>query len=86
MARTRHLHQRMNQRGITERMLQIVRDFGVPNGDKQVLDKGHIDLLVQKMDQLRKDLLKVRDKGGLVLVEDAGCDITAYRVDSFRRS
>lgn len=85
MAKTRHMHQRMNQRGITQRMLQIVRDFGVCFGDKQILDRSNIDLLMNEIDQLRKDLLKVRDKGGLVVVEENGFDITAYRVDSYRR-
>ena len=85
MARTRHMHQRMSQRGITERMLQVVRGFGVTLGDKQILDCNNIDLLMRELDKLRKDLLKVRDKGGLVLVEDGGNDITSYRVDSYRR-
>ena len=85
MGKSRHMHQRMNQRGITERMLQVVEDFGIALGDKLVLDCSNIDLLMREMDRLRKDLLKIRDKGGLVAVEVSGCKITAYRTNSFDR-
>ena len=69
MARSRHIQQRMSQRGVTERMLQIVEEFGIAQGDKLVLSTGGIDQLMLSMDKLRKDLLKIRDKGGLVVVE-----------------
>ena len=85
MAKTRHINQRMNQRGITESMLQIVQDHGISYGDKQVLNRDNIDRLVSSMDCLRKKLLKIRDKGGLVVVESNGIAITAYRTDSFKR-
>tara|TARA_R100000935_G_C2836989_1_gene168655 strand:+ start:983 stop:1252 length:270 start_codon:yes stop_codon:yes gene_type:complete len=85
MAKTRHIHQRMNQRGITQRMLDIVCDFGVECGDKQILDKGNIDLLIRHMDKLRSEFMRLRDKGGLVVVEDGEAQITAYRVGSYDR-
>lgn len=85
MSRTRHLHQRMGQRGVTERMLQVVLGFGVCHGDKLTLDRGNIDQLMCAMDKLKKDLLKVRDKGGLVVVEAGGSAITTYRANSFKR-
>ena len=86
MAKTRHIHKRMNQRGITQRMLDIVSDFGVDDGDKQILDKGNLDLLIKTMDKLRSDFMRIRDKGGLVVVESGGTQITAYRVDSYNRN
>ncbi len=86
MAKTRHIHQRMNQRGITQRMVEIVSDFGVEDGDKQILDKGNLDLLIKSMDKLRSEFLRLRDKGGLVVVESGDTQITAYRVDSYSRN
>ena len=85
MAKTRHMHQRMSQRGITDRMLEVVSDFGVTQGDKQILDRKNIDALMKRMDIFRKDLLKIRDKGGLVVVEVNDVYITAYNIDSFDR-
>ena len=85
MAKTRHMHQRMSQRGISDRMLEVVSDFGVTQGDKCILDCKNIDALMQRMDRFRKDLLKIRDKGGLVVVEANDVYITAYNIDSFNR-
>lgn len=83
MAKTRHMHKRMNQRGITQRMVDIVSDYGVSINDKQILDRQNIDQLLGGMDVLRKDLLKMREKGGLVVVESNDILITTYRVDSY---
>jgi hypothetical protein len=76
----------MNQRGITQRMIDIVSQLGISKGDKKILDKNNIDELINRMDVFRKDLLKLRDKGGLVVVEANDALITAYRVDSYNRS
>jgi len=86
VAKTRHIHQRMSQRGVTERMLEIVTEFGMVQGDKVVLDKKNIDALLIGMEKLKKDFIKVRDKGGLVVVEANDKLITTYNVDSFDRS
>jgi len=86
MSKTRHMHQKMSQRGITNRMIEVVSDFGISQGDKLILDKKNIDALMERMDSLRKDLLKLRDKGGLVVVAANDIHITAYNVDSYFRN
>jgi len=83
MAKTRHMHKRMNQRGITERVVKMVREYGLEVGDKKVLDRANLDKLLQHLDKVRKDLTRVRDKGGVVVVEVNEAEITAYRVDSY---
>lgn len=85
MAKTRHLHKRMSQRGITSRMLDVVGDFGVVQGDKRILDRNNIDALMRSMDGLRKDLIRLRDKGGVVVVEVDDVQITTYNIDSYDR-
>jgi len=82
---TRHVHKRMGQRGITQRLINIVRVHGVQRGDKYILGRQNIDDLIQDLDVLRKNLLKVRDKGGLVVVEANETVITAYRIESYDR-
>ena len=83
MSKTRHFQTRMSQRGITGSMLDVVLRFGVPNGDRTVLNNKGIEAAVRELDELRKQLLKVRDKGGLVVVEEGGFFLTTYRLDSF---
>ena len=86
MAKTKHIHKRMSQRGITDRMLEVVSSYGTAQGDKRILDRKNIDALMKGMDRFRKDLLKIRDKGGLVVVEANDVKITAYNIDSYDRS
>ena len=85
MAKTRHFHKRMGLRGITLRQIELVRDYGMICDDNIVLDQGNVDELIGGLDRLRKDLLKLRDKNGLVVVESDGHLITTYNVDSFER-
>jgi len=85
MAKTRHIQQRMSQRGINEQMLELVTQFGSWNGDKCVLNKKACRNVLTELDAMRKRLIKMQEKGGLVLVQDNGSDITAYRLDSYQR-
>lgn len=83
MSKTRHFQTRMSQRGITGSMLDVVLRFGVPLGDRIQFGRKGVDAALKELDELRKQLLKVRDKGGLVVVEEGGVFLTAYRLDSF---
>ncbi len=75
----------MSQRGITSRMVEVVSNFGMIQGDKHVLDCKNIDALMNAMDKLRKDLIRLRDKGGLVVVEENDTCITTYNLNSYDR-
>lgn len=85
MAKTRHIQQRMSQRGIQEEMLDLVRQFGVYQGDRCILNKKGCSAVLQELDRVRKDLIKLQEKGGAVLVSDDGTDITTYRLGSYTR-
>ena len=85
MAKTRHIHQRMNQRAISQQMLEIVKMFGVDDGDKTYLSKKGIDAALNEMNNLSKQMQKMRNRGGLVLVESGDVEITAYSLDSYDR-
>jgi hypothetical protein len=80
----------MSQRGIDERLLDLVKDFGVAQerGDveKYILNRKSLDESLRRLDRIRSRLVKARDKGGLVLVSGAdGTEITTYRLDSYSR-
>ena len=85
MARTRHLHQRMGQRGITSRLVDLTSQYGTDNGDRIVLDRKNVEELLVGLETFRKDLLKVHEKGGLVVVESGDTQVTVYRTDSFNQ-
>lgn len=86
MAKTRHIHQRMNQRGVTQQMLEIVKQFGVDNGDKIILNRKGLDVAISALNTLSKNMQKMRSKGGVVLVEDNNTEITTYALDSYTRN
>jgi len=89
MAKTRHIATRMNQRGIETQLIELVTQFGTTQARgevaKKVLSKKGVDSCLRELDQLRARFVKLRDKGGLVVVQDIdeSTDITTYRLDSF---
>lgn len=86
MAKTRHIHQRMNQRGINSQMLEIVKMFGVGAGDKTILNSKAIDAALDELQKLSKRMQKMKERGGIVLVESGDAEITTYDLDSFKRT
>ena len=85
MAKTRHIHQRMSQRSISQQMLELVKVFGVGNGDKTYLSKKGIDDALSELNRISKEMQKMKSRGGLVLVESGEVGITAYALDSYDR-
>ena len=85
MAKTRHIQTRMSQRGIKNTMLGIVKKFGSWSGDKCILNKTACSDVLKQLDAMRKDIIKMQEQGGLVLVEENDADITCYRLNSFSR-
>ncbi len=78
MIKTKHIIDRMNQRGISSRMIDIVLDYGVSRKDKIILDKKSLSKVLKEIDSYRKDLLKIMDKNGLVIVAVDDYLITTY--------
>ena len=85
MARTRHIKQRMSQRGITQEIVDLVCQFGEPNLDKIVLGRKMLAELIAGARQLERTAKKAIDKGGVIVVEDGDTQITTYRLDSYDR-
>jgi len=78
MFETHHINQRVRQRGITKRMIELTLEFGKVQADKIRLGSRRIKKLLRTHKELKKDLLKILDKGGLVVVVSGGALITAY--------
>ncbi len=85
MAKTRHIHKRMSQRGISSRLVDLVAQFGMDHGDKCILTRKNAEALIGAVDTLRSQLIEVQNKGGLVVVEQGDHQITVYPIDSYSR-
>ena len=82
MKRSKHVQNRMNHRGITAAMIDLVYKVGiVDHKDRITLNKKAAEELLLTM----QTLMKIVDKGGLELVEVEGTLVTAYRLDSGAR-
>jgi hypothetical protein len=79
----------MNQRAIESKFLELASQFGAidEHGDveKYILSRKSIDAALRSLDRIRGNLVKARDKGGIVLVADEDAEITTYRLDSYKR-
>ena len=85
MAKTRHNQRRMSQRGINSEMLTIVQQFGKWEGDKCILNRQACNDVLNELQKVKSDVIKMKEKGGLVLVQDDDVEITTYALDSYRR-
>jgi Skp family chaperone for outer membrane proteins len=86
MVTTKHCQARMSQRGLPKRLLDLVLEFGKDSGDKLILNKKATQKVLDEIDTIRKELLKVMDKGGVTLVLDNDALITAYNTSSYKRN
>ncbi|MBF0266824.1 MAG: hypothetical protein HQL46_16295, partial [Gammaproteobacteria bacterium] len=65
-------------------MINLTLNFGKSQGDKVILNRKGIDKMLSVLEQLKKDALKIREKGGLVVVDVNNALITAYALDSHK--
>lgn len=78
MKHTKHIGSRMSQRGIRKGMIDLALAYGRCELDKYVLDRREVDRRLEELTRERSLLLKVRDKGGVIVVANDNTLITAY--------
>jgi len=78
MVETLHINQRARQRGITNQMIDLTLTHGKREGDKIRLGRRRIKELLRTNTELKSQLLKIMDKGGLIVVFSGAVLITAY--------
>ena len=82
MQPTRHIKQRMSQRGISKEMVNLVIAHCVIHGDKYVVGRKEALQLIRALDNERRVLTKILDKGGVEVVTEGDALITAYNRNS----
>jgi Domain of unknown function (DUF4258) len=78
MHTTRHLRQRMSQRGVSREMVDLVLEHGIVDQDEYILGRRTALELLDDYQRRLKVLKKILDKGGVTVVSDAGNLITTY--------
>lgn len=80
---TRHAGQRMNQRGISRRLVEFTMRHGRIEGDRRVLDRQESRRLIEMLTEELRLAKRVMDKGGVVVVDsERDSIVTAYNVDT----
>lgn len=82
MQPTRHIKQRMSQRGISQEMVNLVIAHGVIQGDKYVVGRKEALQRLRELDSERRVLTKILDKGGVEVVTEGDALITTYNRNS----
>ena len=57
MTKSKHIQQRMSQRGIKQSMIKLVLDFGISSGDKIILNKKGVDNVLIELEELKKKII-----------------------------
>ncbi len=86
MKKTRHFQQRISQRGIRASFIEMLNLFGVCEGDRISLSRKNCQMLSRLLADTKKVIDKMSEKGGYSMVAVDDVLITAYRIDSYRRS
>lgn len=82
MVSTTHMHQRMSQRGISKKIVNLVSRFGIADGDKLILNKKGCQKSRETLKGLLKTLSMIESADGYVVLEKQGDKLIAYRLDS----
>ncbi len=85
MTKTRHYGARIQQRGVLQSTVDLAITYGTRKGDKYILGKKQLKVLLSDIDHLRKKMIKAVDQGGVIAVKENECLITAYRLNSFNQ-
>ena len=85
MITTNHILARMSQRGLPKKLVDLAFEYGKGKGDKLVLNKKATQMMIREIDSIRKELLRILDKGGVTVVVENDIYITVYNTNSTKR-
>lgn len=81
MKQTKHIRQRMSQRGVTREMVDLVIEYGETEQDKHVMGRREALHRLDLINREARVLKKILDKGGVVVVAEGNALITTYNRD-----
>lgn len=75
-----HAGQRMNQRGISRRIVDFTLRHGRVEGDKRIVDRKESQRIIDRLTEELRVAKQILDKGGVTVVDERDVIITAYNV------
>lgn len=78
---SRHADQRMNQRGISRRLMDFTLRHGRIEGDKRVVDREESRRIIEQLSEELRVAKQIFDKGGVTVVESGDTIVTAYNTN-----
>lgn len=84
MYKTKHIQQRMSQRGVSRDMVEYVLDNGTAENSRYVFGRKEALARLEGLQREERLLKKILDKGGVVVVADNDALITTYNCDKRR--
>jgi hypothetical protein len=83
---TKHMKTRMNQRAISQDLVDLTMSYGEPLPDgKVVLTRKATKALMDAAAALQQKAQRAFEKGGVVVVLEGSDLITTYRLDSYQK-
>lgn len=86
MGRTTHFDNRVQERGISQELVDLVLKHGTQNGNKIIITKKASQQVLNHLDRLRKSFVRICDKGGIEIAADGDVLITAMNLNTRKRS
>jgi hypothetical protein len=77
---THHAGQRMNQRGISRRLVEFALRHGRLDGNRHVLDRKESLRVIEALNEELRLAKQALDKGGVTVVDGEGAVITTYNL------
>ena len=78
---SQHAGQRMNQRGISRRVLEFTLRHGRIEGDKHIVDRNESRRIIERLNEELRVAKQILDKGGVTVVEGDEMVITTYNTN-----
>ena len=75
-----HAAERLNQRGISRRLVDFALRHGRVDGDKHVLDRNESRRIIATLEEELRLAKRAMDKGGITVVAAGDTLITAYKL------
>ena len=77
---SQHAGQRMNQRGISRRLVDFALRHGRVEGNKHILDRNESRRLIDALMEELRLAKRALDKGGIAVVEGGDTLVTTYNL------
>jgi hypothetical protein len=81
---SQHADKRMNQRGISRRLVDFALRHGRVDGNRYILDRNESRKLIGQLEEELRLAKRVLDKGGVTVVESEDALITVYNIGTAR--